>query len=934
MKKALKIIGIVILVVFLLLLILPFVFKGKIVEIIKREANNNLTAVVDFEDVSISLIRNFPNISVGLENLTVDGTEEFEDVRLAGVEKLVLTLDLMSVISGEQIEVKKIYLDKADIYVKVLADGSANYDIVKESADTTEVAETDSSAMSLGIDQLKISSSSLVYDDATLPMVLRLMQLDLNGKGDFTEDVFTLDTDADIGAVSVNYDGVSYLKNAATSLDAKIAMDMVNMKFTFEENELVVNDLFLGFDGWLAMPAEDIDMDITFFSKKSDFATVLSLVPADFTKDLKDVKTSGQFKLEGAVKGTYNETTMPAFAAKLVIEDGGFQYPDLPKSVENIQVLVSVDSPDGADMDKMTVEIPKFHFEVGKDASNAVDATLFLRTPMSDPFIDTKIVADLDFGSFMDVVPFEGEEQIAGQLQADVAVKGNLSAIENQNFDAFMARGGAELQNFVYIDSGMPVKIPVAVTAFTPQQLELSRLELNYEDISMRASGAVTNYIAYALSDTTLQGRFEFYADRIDLNKFMSEEEEVAETPADTASAPMEIILIPDNLDLVLNAVIDQVLYDEIELNNITGAITVRDEIAALENMKLQTLGGNVGMNGSYNTQNHQKPMVDFSYDIQGLDLQKIARSFDLIQKIAPIASSTTGQIDSKFQMTCALDPTMSPVLETLNGGGMLSSDRIVIEGSDFMQKMATTLKAPALATQTMEDIKVKFKFENGKVITEPFDVVIGKEIDATISGYTTFDQQINYLMELEVPTDLLGGDFNQMAQGLLAKANSALGANFSMGKSIDVDLKITGDISDPSIAPAFGGTGSGENLFDTAKEEIKEQVQEKVEEVKEDVKEEVGKKAEEILAKAREQADKVKAEAAKLAANIRDEADKNAQKLIDEASNPIAKAAAKVAAQKLKDEAYKKADALEAEANAQAENIMKKAQEEVDRLK
>ena len=73
------------------------------------------------------------------------------------------------------------------------------------------------------------------------------------------------------------FDGVKYLKNVKADIKADLDMDMPNMKFTFKENEATINQLVLGFDGWVAMPADDIDMDITWNAKKSDLGTLLSL---------------------------------------------------------------------------------------------------------------------------------------------------------------------------------------------------------------------------------------------------------------------------------------------------------------------------------------------------------------------------------------------------------------------------------------------------------------------------------------------------------------------------------------------------------------------------------------------------------------------------------------------------------------------------------
>src|SRR3954464_6472476 len=100
MRKLLKWIGIILLVILVLLITLPLIFKGKIVAKVKEEANKNLNAKVDFGDFSLSLIRSFPDFSLAMENLSVINVAPFEGDTLIYAKDLQVTVDLMSVIRG------------------------------------------------------------------------------------------------------------------------------------------------------------------------------------------------------------------------------------------------------------------------------------------------------------------------------------------------------------------------------------------------------------------------------------------------------------------------------------------------------------------------------------------------------------------------------------------------------------------------------------------------------------------------------------------------------------------------------------------------------------------------------------------------------------------------------------------------------------------
>jgi hypothetical protein len=919
MKKALKIIGIIVLLFLAVLIILPFALKGKIVELVKTEANKNLNAVVNFEDVDLSLIRNFPNLSVGIQSLSVIGLEPFEGDTLAYMDELLLTVNVMSAIRGTEIEIRSIHLEKPVINVLVKADGSANYDIAKESENAEVPAdETEGEATTLKIDEYSISDGRLVYDDASLAFYILLDGFDHEGKGNFAEEVFTLYTKSEIEVLDVVYDGVKYLRRAKADLKADIAMDLNQFKFTFMDNELLVNQLNVGFDGWLAMPDEDIDMDITFQSLKSELVTILSLVPADFTQDLEGVDAKGTLSLTGYVKGIYNDNSMPGYGIDLLVENGRVQYPDLPRSIENINIKTNITSPEGNDMDLLSIDVSQFYMEIGKtaDFKNTVDATLSLRNPMSDPKIKTKVDADLNLGSFKDVLPLEEDFNLKGLFAAHFELDGAMSDIENQRFDAFKAEGNILLNDMEYSDASMAVRIAEAKADFTPQRLNIAKVVLNYDDINMALDGYLENYVAYALKDTLLEGVFNFTADKIDLNKYMSDDEETTEETDSTAvESDLAIIEVPGNLDVTLNATIGEIIYGDAVLKNMVGQIAVKDHIASLRELDFEALGGNIGMDGYYSTVNPEVPEMSFSYDVRNIDLKGMAETFKTIEQMAPIAKHATGKISSKFNLKTSLDPKMEPIYETMEGGGSLSSENLVLEGGQFLQKLSTTLKSPKLARQEIQDLNLSFTVHEGKVETEPFDIKINS-MTANVSGYSSFDQKMDYLMKMKVPRSELGGDFNKMAEGLLSQASSLFGGSMTMGEFINVNVRIHGDIADPTISPSFAGMEGG---LDSAKDQVKEAVKEKVEEVIDDAKEkgleEAKKRADKILADAQVQADRIKKEATDAAKRIREEGESAAKKIEAEAgNNPLAKAATKAAASKLREEANNRAAQVESE--------------------
>jgi len=141
MKKFLKIAGITLLVIFLLLLVLPFIFKGKIMNLAKNEINKMMNAKVDFDRLSLSFIRSFPNASISLDNFYIAGVNEFEGDTLFRAANVSATVNIKSFFGSTGYEISKVGVNDAKLHAIVLKNGKVNWDVMKVDSTATAANE-------------------------------------------------------------------------------------------------------------------------------------------------------------------------------------------------------------------------------------------------------------------------------------------------------------------------------------------------------------------------------------------------------------------------------------------------------------------------------------------------------------------------------------------------------------------------------------------------------------------------------------------------------------------------------------------------------------------------------------------------------------------------------------------------------------------------
>lgn len=777
-------------VLLIILFTLPFLFKGKIISIVKSQINKTINARVDFTDVDISLIRRFPRVAVSIEKLQVVGIERFSNDTLISAGSIDAALNLMSVIRGDKMTIYSIDVNSPRIHAIVAKNGAVNWDIVKP--DTAAATTTSDKPFNLELKNYAINNGYISYVDSAGGMSSEISGLEHSGSGDFTADVFTLSTKTTADAVSFVMGGIPYLANTKTKIDADIAVDNRISKYTFKTDEIALNELKIATEGFFQLVNDSTyNMDIRFNAPSTDFRNILSLVPVVYQKDFAKVQTKGKAIFNGAVKGTYSSSKIPAYHVNLDIADGFFKYPDLPAPVKNINVTMKVDNPDGI-TDHTVVDISKAHFEMENDP---FDLRLLLKTPVSDMWVDAAAKGRVDLSKITRMVKLEQGTNIAGLLNADISVKGFVDAVQKQQFDKFSAAGTIDLNGFSYQSKDYPdgVLLQKLAMTFNPKNVTVNQLNGSYLKTNFAANGYVNNLIAYALKDRPLNGELNVTADKMNVNDWMGTD------TAATEEKPAEPFIVPANLDLTVNAKVDQVKYDNLLMNNVSGSLHLADEAVKLNNIRGEALDGTIAMNGSYSTRvNKKKPAITLQYDVKELDVQKTFNTFVTVQKLMPIGKYLGGKLSSKLNMTGLLGENMFPDLSSLTGDGNIFLIEGLLKKFQPLEKLAERLNLDALRNVSLREVREQFEFNAGKVFVKPFKLKINA-IEMEIAGMHGFDQSMDYTIHMKVPRQMLGTKGNQLINDLAAKITER-GVPVNPGETVNLNVKMLGSINNPDI--------------------------------------------------------------------------------------------------------------------------------------
>ena len=374
MKKALKIIGIVLACLVGVVLIAVGIAvgmlasSGRLTKMVKKYAPEFITCEMSLGKADLTLFKTFPDVGVDIENVAlINPMAGSPSDTLANIDDLTVVLDLKKLLKEKEIVVRKCILEDAfvNLYMDTLGQNNFSVFKTKEDSDTTKSFD-----YLVDIEEVKLKNADLIYTDDRNQMTAqsRGLNLDLKGKmqdkdidadltlnaTDLTLDMkaiqlamktLSLDFDGQIVQldqidgllklatpdISLNLDE-QYLENDTLSLNLPVHFSLKDKKGHLDKAQIGLNQYLIDVSGDVEIAENhDVNLDLALNTSTLMIEDVLTYLPEKQLKRLRGVELWGKTTLSDvAVKGTYNDSLMPLISGKVMTDDMKVKVPQLP----------------------------------------------------------------------------------------------------------------------------------------------------------------------------------------------------------------------------------------------------------------------------------------------------------------------------------------------------------------------------------------------------------------------------------------------------------------------------------------------------------------------------------------------------------------------------------------------------------------------------
>ncbi|MHC4182853.1 MAG: AsmA family protein, partial [Planctomycetota bacterium] len=235
-----------------------------------------------------------------------------------------------------------------------------------------------------------------------------------------------------------------------------------------------------------------------------------------------------------------------------------------------------------------------------------------------------------------------------------------------------------------------------------------------------------------------------------------------------------------ENMNLNGNISVDTIKYDSYKITDLKSGIQLDDGLFTTKDFVFKLNEGQGNVSAKVNLK-EEKPPFDFGLNLSGV---RINQKMDILAYAMPILPASDGQISGMLNMMLnangnglnwqdELSKSLNAVGEINIKDGYVKGDKII---SNILKK----------EEYSFDDIITQFKINDEKIFVDNLKVD-SKDFNIGLSGWTSFDGQIEYTADAEIIGKSIGGD-----------AEKILGM---LGKGSKLPIVITGTVNNPRLA-------------------------------------------------------------------------------------------------------------------------------------
>ena len=548
MKKALKIIGWVVLSLVVLVLlsvgVLMYVVftPERLTPIVQKESSKLLTCEAKIERVELTFFSTFPNFGLRLDQVVLTNPMVgAPNDTLASLEYLTASVDLMAYLQEDRVVLNEFTLANGSVHLYTNEAGNSNYDIM-QSSDSAESDTTSSTipnvidlkrvvfkdvhgvyvdesagleALTTGVDgiisftmkkegldadaKLRLLGVTAALNDS-VPMSFALPEMHLTASATIVDNHCKAKSKITLSGVDFKWGNDQFVDHQEVMIIADLKGQLEQMAFDIDQFQLNYGQVTLNLAGNVQLQKDSIFTDLTLTSNSMNIPYLLSLVPEVYTESFDEMDIDGNVTIDAEIKGIYADSIMPLVNGTMTLTKGTFRADFLPLPFTQIDAVIKAK----VDLNNQGISEATIHHVIARTDESVIKLHGSVDDLMRNQMCHITLDGDLSLREAQLFLPDSLGMTIDGRTKALLMASFKLEDLTEMRLEKIKAKGDLQLTNFyVSTDSincqttQMDVNIQMPVT----EKMRGFKPFLRANVVSQQVKAKMI-----ALGDVTLEG--------------------------------------------------------------------------------------------------------------------------------------------------------------------------------------------------------------------------------------------------------------------------------------------------------------------------------------------------------------------------------------------------------------------------------------------
>jgi len=726
-------------------------YQDEIISMFIQQANKRIQTPVDVKQVNFSLFRQFPDVTISLQDVVVNESYVGSDRKLLRAESVRFTFSLWDIIN-KRYEVRDIHIEKANLFIRYNSQGEPNFRILAKREGSKDAF--------FSLENIRLKDVNVHYEQATSEVMIDVFTSLSKAKIKSQSGQLSFDLTGDLLTEQVKVQDKSYFRRKSVSFNTRIIYLSETKETNIVNGELTIDNAPFTVVGNVKSGEKTLNLQIT--GRNTTFNSLLSLLPSDYAKPYKQYKSKGKVFFDAALDGRYDLPHGLNVDVSFGSQSASFYHPKFKKGFRKVSFKGRFMN--GAQNKSTTFELRIDDFNCQLD-DRPVVGNLLIRN-FDDYYLKFDLKGLVDVHTLLDIFPNKQIRAAYGKVNVDLHGSGRLSDLNvPQRRSRFNVDGEIELQNISFILNGerLPFNSFNGSFMFNKNDLAISNFTGKIGSSDFELNGFFKRITSWVFSkNQKISIEADLHAEFLDFDELLKSNFASRDT-TNRKDKKYNFRISPD-LQFKFNCVVSKVKFRRFDGRNIRGNLTINNRIATFDHIRFNSVGGLVVLSGSVSNKDDNRVELLVDADLNNIAIDSMFYLFNNFNQNWIIDKNLRGRITANVNTYLRFSRYLK-----LDTRSMIADIHAVVNDGELIdfepaQRLSSFIDGEVLSHLKFSKMQNDIRIANRTVYIPEMDIHTNIS-DISISGSHAFDQQIDYHVAVPIMLILNNGKRKRFAE-------------------------------------------------------------------------------------------------------------------------------------------------------------------------